>query len=224
MLRTVIKFLFFALAIFATIQVYAQTSTETSTAAKPKTKKVKKGSKAKKGSKDAELESYFTGSNKKGKKGKKGKDGKEDKKGDNAKNSSSSGIADIKSVLANRKKNSTPNAKPIDPAMANGNRPMIIGDKTVMGSVGTANGFRICIYNGNSRQEALATKQQFMKKYTNVHSYMKYSTPSYKISVGEYTDKKVAQKELKKIVVDFKSAFIMPDVVNVKNIIVYQSR
>jgi SPOR domain len=90
--------------------------------------------------------------------------------------------------------------------------------------VGTANGFRICIYNGNSRQDALATKQRFMKKYTNVHSYMKYSTPSYKITVGEYTDKKIAAKELKKIVVDFKSAFIMPDVVNVKNIIVYQTR
>jgi hypothetical protein len=195
----------------------AQTTTEGIETSKPKPKKAK-SKKGKKGGKDAELEAYFTGNGKKNKKGKKNKE-------DNT-SANRNGIADIKSVLANRKKNApvSNNVKPVDPANANGNRPMIIGDKTVTGSVGTANGFRICIYNGSSRKDALAAKQQFMKKYTNVHSFMKYSTPSYKITVGEYTDKKIAQKELKKIVADFKSAFIMPDVVNVKNITVYQTR
>jgi hypothetical protein len=172
--------------------------------------------KSKKGSKDAELEQYFTGG-KNGKKVKKGKDGKPLKGGDK--------VVDIKSIIQSKKSNSASTSpRPTDPANNQGNRPMTIGNKTIVGNVGTAQGFRICVYNGTSRKDALAAKQAFMKTYKDMHSYMRYNTPYYKIVVGDYEDKKSAQNSLKNIVKDFNASFIVPDVVNTKHITIYQKR
>ncbi|MFM2387117.1 MAG: hypothetical protein RL660_1874 [Bacteroidota bacterium] len=204
---------------FAFSPAVAQTKPPAKPASKPASKSASKAKakKGKKGSKDAELEAYFTG----GKKGKNAKGAKNAKTGKTAK---SGDMVDVKSIIKSKQTGSGPSAPPVDPNSNYGNRPVIVGNRTITGSVGTAQGYRICIYNGTSRKDALTAKQEFMKRNRDLKSYMRYNTPYYKIVIGDYEDKKAAQNALKKYVKDFPSAFLVPDVVNVKHIVIYQKR
>ncbi len=47
-------------------------------------------------------------------------------------------------------------------------------------------GFRVQIYNGPSREEALRRKAEFMRNYPGVHTYLIYASPCYKLKVGDY--------------------------------------
>jgi hypothetical protein len=209
--KTILLFLFslFLCGIYPTQQAFAQKeNTE-----KPK-KKGKRKSKSEKG--DKQLDTYFYG-NKKGKK--KGKKGKEEISTGKDK------IVDTKSLLKNRVNN---NGKKTSGGTGGGTdqvtyRPIYVGNKMVTGNIQSVQGFRICIYTGNNRQEAIATKLSFMKEFNTMRSYMAYGTPYYKIKVGDFPDKKAAQLALKKIIAKFASAFIVPDVVTVKNIVVYKN-
>jgi hypothetical protein len=95
-----------------------------------------------------------------------------------------------------------------------------IGKKKVTGSITSKNGFRIVIYNGPDRKKALAIKNAFTKAFPGTHSYMSYIVPNFKIKVGDFEDKKEANQFLKKINTGFAGAFLTPDVVTVKNILV----
>lgn len=102
-------------------------------------------------------------------------------------------------------------------------RPVYVGKTLVTGNITSVQGFRICIYNGNNRDSALAIKRQFMKDFKTYNSYMSYSLPSYKIKIGDWDNKKTAQNILKQIVKRYPIAFIIPDVVTKKNILVYKN-
>ena len=96
--------------------------------------------------------------------------------------------------------------------------PLRKNGKVITGNIKSLRGFRICIYNGNSRVEALKVKQQFATAYPKISSYVTYNSPYYKVKVGDFADKNQAQKELKKLVVKYSSAFVAPDIVTIKQI------
>jgi hypothetical protein len=95
-----------------------------------------------------------------------------------------------------------------------------IGKKQVTGSIMTKNGFRIVIYNGTDRSKALSVKNAFSKGYPGQRSYLAYQVPNFKIKVGDFEDKKDAAMFLKKIGSSFPGAFLTPDQVTIKNIMV----
>jgi hypothetical protein len=186
--------------------VQAQKKEKTGSAKKVKGKKTK----------DKALDSYFYGGkNKKGKKA--SKDGK-------TKNSKGDKIVDIKSMLKNKGSNGAKsNASSGGSANSQTSyRPIYVGNKMVTGSISSNQGFRVCLYTGNNRDEAMASKMKFMQRFAGTRSYMSYNTPYYKIKVGDYADKKVAQKALKEFTKVFPAAFIVPDIVTVKNILIYK--
>jgi hypothetical protein len=185
--------------------------------AEPKAaKKVKKVRKSKtKG--DKELDKYFYSS----KKNRRNKDDNTERKGRHSKGGRDV-VMDMKSILKSKAtSNGTSKRAVADDKMY---RPIYIGGKMVTGSINTVSGFRICIYNGSDRKEALAQKVKFMKSYPTFKSYMSYNSPYYKIKIGDFTDKKIAQKELKLLVNNFPSSFISPDFVTVKNIMIYKNQ
>lgn len=93
------------------------------------------------------------------------------------------------------------------------------GRKKVTGSIVTRKGYRVNIYSGSSRSAAIATKRKFMRSYGGTPSYMSYSTPSFKIKVGNYASKKSAYRMLRKLqAAGFPKSFVVPDIVTVKNI------
>lgn len=90
--------------------------------------------------------------------------------------------------------------------------------KQVTGNISNVQGFRICIYNGTVREDAFKTKRQFMMADAKTLSYLSYSRPYYRIKIGDFTDKKTAQRTLKKMQTAYPNAFIVPDIVVDKNI------
>ncbi|MBL7766019.1 MAG: SPOR domain-containing protein [Chitinophagaceae bacterium] len=92
------------------------------------------------------------------------------------------------------------------------------GKKKVTGSIYTAKGFRVVIYNGPDRAMALASKNAFMRAFPGTPSYMSYNVPSYKIKVGNFPDRADATKFLRMLSKAFPTSFIVPDIVTIKNI------
>ena len=92
------------------------------------------------------------------------------------------------------------------------------GKKKVTGSIYTTKGFRIVIYNGTDRNQAMQVKNNFSRAYPGTSSSMSYNVPSYKIKVGDFESRNDASKFLKKVGKSFPSAFIVPDIITVKNI------
>jgi SPOR domain len=178
---------------------------------KETTKSIKK-QKSKK-TKDKTLDSYFYGGKNKKKKG-----DKKDKKGISEKK------IDTKSMLkANAIHGEKTNANSGGSAKSQTSyRPIYVGNKMVTGSISSNQGFRVCLYTGNNREEAMAAKMKFMQRFSGIRSYMSYNTPYYKIKVGDFADKKMAQKSLKEFTKVFPAAFIVPDIVTIKNILIYK--
>jgi ribosomal protein L12E/L44/L45/RPP1/RPP2 len=187
-------------------------STKPTTKAKPKSAKAgDKNAKKKKGKKGKEEEEDFYSS--KGKKKKKGATGEDEGK-----------VVDTKSLF--KGKVNMNSRKSSGGSSANGGslyRPLYIGKKLVTGNIVTAQGFRICIYNGTNRDSALAMKLAFMKSHKSYNSYMSYNMPYYRIKVGDWDDKKTAAKALKEISKVYPVSFIVPDAVTRKNILVYKN-
>ncbi|HNB80571.1 MAG TPA: SPOR domain-containing protein [Chitinophagaceae bacterium] len=92
------------------------------------------------------------------------------------------------------------------------------GKKKVTGSIFTTKGYRIIIYNGPDRKQAMDVKNRFARMFPDKRSYMSYNVPSYKIKVGDFEDKKEANEFLRIISKAYPTSFIVPDIVTIKNI------
>lgn len=93
------------------------------------------------------------------------------------------------------------------------------GKKKVTGSIVTRKGYRVVIYNGSNRAQALTMKRKFMRSYGGVRSYLSYRSPSYKIRVGNFASKTSAYRFLRKIQGNgFSKSFVAPDIVTIKDI------
>lgn len=96
------------------------------------------------------------------------------------------------------------------------------GKKKVTGSIYTVKGYRIVIYNGPDKNAAMQAKNNFSKAFPGTRSYLSYNVPSYKIKIGDFDDKGDASKFLRRLQAAFPTAFIVPDLVTIKNINVSQ--
>lgn len=92
------------------------------------------------------------------------------------------------------------------------------GKKKVTGSIYTKKGFRIVIYNGTDRAQALQAKNNFAKTFPGVSSSMSYNVPSYKIKVGDFESRAQAAGFLRQVSKAYPASFIVPDIIRVKNI------
>ncbi len=93
------------------------------------------------------------------------------------------------------------------------------GKRKVTGSIVTRKGYRVNIYSGASRSEAINVKRKFMRRYRGTPSYMSYITPYFKIRVGNFASKTSAYKFLRKIQsAGFSKSFVVPDIVTIKDI------
>lgn len=80
-------------------------------------------------------------------------------------------------------------------------------------------GFRIQLFSGNSRWEAVKVKSDFLKKYKEEKPpHLVYQSPNFKIRVGDYRNRLEAQKFLELYKADYPSAFIVQDEIEVGRI------
>lgn len=72
-------------------------------------------------------------------------------------------------------------------------------------------GYRIKIYFGVDREKANTVKQNFLLKYPDAPSYVKYEQPNFIIVAGDFRTRLEAYKFLKDISPDYPYAFIVKD-------------
>ena len=92
------------------------------------------------------------------------------------------------------------------------------GKKKVTGSIYTTKGFRVVIFSGPDRAQAMQAKNLFARNFPGIPSYVSYNVPSYKIKVGNFESRAEANEFLRRIGKAFPTSFIVPDIVTIKNI------
>jgi hypothetical protein len=80
------------------------------------------------------------------------------------------------------------------------------------------NGFRIQIAFTNNKEEAMQIKTKFYKLFPEIRCYTTYEQPYHKIRIGDYQNMAEAQQEMKLLIKDFPSSFLVPDKVRRKKI------
>jgi hypothetical protein len=80
----------------------------------------------------------------------------------------------------------------------------------------TLKGYRVQIYSGSNRSDAIKIKADFLDTYMGETIYFDYKQPYYKIRVGDYRNKMEAQKMYQTLLQDgrFKGVLIVPDEIN----------
>ena len=79
-------------------------------------------------------------------------------------------------------------------------------------------GYRIQLFAGNSKMEALKIKADFLTKYEETVPDVVYHSPNFKVRVGNYRDRLEAYRFLKLYKEDFPSAFIVKDEVKASSL------
>ncbi len=82
-------------------------------------------------------------------------------------------------------------------------------------SVTSGKGFRVQIYNGPDRYKAIAVKNDFMRMYPGVRTYLTYISPGFRVKVGDYKNRSDAAGMLRELNSVFNPSMIVPDIINI---------
>jgi len=70
-------------------------------------------------------------------------------------------------------------------------------------------GYRIQLFSGRSRWDAIKVKSDFLSKYEDHPIFLSYQQPNFKLRAGNFRDKLEAYKHLTTYKIDFPTAFIV---------------
>lgn len=79
-------------------------------------------------------------------------------------------------------------------------------------------GYRIKIHFGADKNKAKEIKAKFISKFPDVPAYEKYDQPNFNIRVGDFRTKLEAYKFLKEVQIEFPSAFLVQDEIELPKI------
>lgn len=82
-------------------------------------------------------------------------------------------------------------------------------------TVYTGKGFRVQIYNGPSREKAIAAKTEFMRRYPGVRTYLIYVAPGFRVKIGDFRSRGDAEGMLREANSMFTPSMIVPDMVTI---------
>ncbi len=86
------------------------------------------------------------------------------------------------------------------------------------GLIYSGRGYRIQIYSGNDRKEAIAAKTRFMRIYPSLRTYLSYTAPQFKVKAGDFKSRTDAYQIARTIQTLFKPVMIVPDVIVVNSL------
>jgi len=75
-------------------------------------------------------------------------------------------------------------------------------------------GYRIQIFSGSDRDMANAMKSKFLSFHPDIHTYLIYQQPYFKVRIGDFRNKLEAQPIYNKILNEFEQVLILPDKIN----------
>jgi hypothetical protein len=83
------------------------------------------------------------------------------------------------------------------------------------------NGYRIQIFfdsGTNSKTRAQSIYESFRGKYPEIHAYLTFKAPNYKVRVGDFRTKLDAQRFLLEIIGQYPNAWIITDQINLPQV------
>jgi hypothetical protein len=92
------------------------------------------------------------------------------------------------------------------------------GYKGIKGSIRSARGFRVQIYNGSDRVVAQQRKVDFIRRYPNVRSYMSYYAPSFRVKVGDFRTRAEAMNFYREISGLYSPSMVVPDIIEINTL------
>lgn len=81
----------------------------------------------------------------------------------------------------------------------------------------TTNGYRVQFYIGTSRSDAYNAQAKFNEKFPEVHTYITYREPNFKVHAGDFRTRLEANKFIQELRPLFPSLFIISEKINPSN-------
>lgn len=72
-------------------------------------------------------------------------------------------------------------------------------------------GFRVQIYAGSNRSEAYAMQSRFKNQYSDMDTYITYSSPNYRVKVGDFRSRSQANEFMNTIRSQYQSVFVFQE-------------
>lgn len=76
-------------------------------------------------------------------------------------------------------------------------------------------GYRVQIYSGNDRNKANKIKVDFLRTYPGVRAYLSYSSPQFRVKVGDYRSRGEAEKMYQQVEGRYRPCMIVPDIIKI---------
>ena len=76
-------------------------------------------------------------------------------------------------------------------------------------------GFRIQIYRGRSKAQAVKARRRSYEIFPHLRPYMEYRSPTYRVKVGDFLERYEYVKVFKRLKREFPSAMIVPSIVTI---------
>lgn len=86
------------------------------------------------------------------------------------------------------------------------------------GGIYSARGFRVQIYNGNDRNKAISVKNDFMRRFPGIPTYLTYVSPHFRVKVGNFRSRAEAEDIYRQATTLYNPCMIVPDIVVIKTI------
>jgi cell division septation protein DedD len=75
----------------------------------------------------------------------------------------------------------------------------------------TVSGYRVQVYSGNNRAQAIQIRTEVLEKYTDYAAYLIYKQPTFRVRVGDFRSRAAAQELLRELKPLYPVSFIVPD-------------
>jgi hypothetical protein len=110
-----------------------------------------------------------------------------------------------------------PNAKPVVPSKHIGRALNLKMDSIAERNkrLKFAEGYRIQVYSGDKKEEAMKAKNKVYDLAPDVDVYPEFRSPVFRVRVGDFLDRLEANYVLVKLQKDFPNALIVPDKINI---------
>jgi len=79
-----------------------------------------------------------------------------------------------------------------------------------------AQGYRIQVYSGNSREEASKARDRSYALFPDITPHIIYNQPTFRVKVGDFVDRLEAQNFYAGLITDFPNAMIVQDKIEIK--------
>jgi hypothetical protein len=83
-------------------------------------------------------------------------------------------------------------------------------------SVRYAQGYRIQIYSGNSRDEATNARNRSYALYPEITPHIVYNQPTFRVKVGDFVDRLDAQRVYAGLLAEFPNAMVVQDRIEIR--------